>query len=387
MPERITSSSELRGFVADNTGRRKIDTEASLELHVRAATQIDLLTQELEEFEERSKHMAAAPPAPAPAEQPTDPSSSAMMLLRNAQVAADETLTEAADMRAKAAAALAEAEARAKARAEEATAEAMARAEQAIADARLTADRTLADAQSEADRARADARNEAARIVELARAEADSIADATGKVRDRAEFIQRQYLDKAGIVRREAEALADFSRQVETFAKSDMVLPPFDPDAVEPANAAPAHEATSAAETDEPVAAAAAAPAPAAEPAPAPAPIAEPVIAPDHPAIAESPAAATPDSHLALVADEPDAALPPPPPPPAITEEPAAPAASAEFLPPPPKVDVLDLTEDELADVLDGRSIDDELFDDDEVIDLTDGADNTSDNFQFFGRD
>jgi len=56
--------------------------------------------------------------------------------------------------------------------------------------------------------------------------------------------------------------------------------------------------------------------------------------------------------------------------------------------PPPPAKDVLDLTEAELEEVLGGKSIDDELFDDDLVIDLTDDAkEPTFQGFELFSRD
>lgn len=49
---------------------------------------------------------------------------------------------------------------------------------------------------------------------------------------------------------------------------------------------------------------------------------------------------------------------------------------------------MLDLTETELEEVLGGKSIDDELFDDDLVIDLTDdGKEPASQGFEFFSRD
>lgn len=404
MPESITSSSELRGFVADNTGRRKIDTEASLELHIRAATQIDLLTQELAELERRLADARSAadnqprhsPPAQAATDE--DATSSAMMLLRNAQAAADETLAEAAQLRARAAAELADAEAQARVRADNAVAEAVANAERSVAEARMRADAVLSDARAQAQQ-----------IVEHAHGEADTLRRANDTARDRAEYIQRQFLDRAHNAQREADALADFSRQIVSFAETEFV-PSFDgappaaeasPDALTDTagsgdEAAPAAvdstegawsatDTTGEAERDADVVAAATEPTTAANEAPAmdtPSPVASSL--PDPPAPRESEDF---ESHLTLVADEPDATLPPPPPPPppALDQQPEE-SAPTDVLPPPPSADILDLTEEQLANVLEGTSIDDELFDD-EVIDLTEDADATSDGFQFFGRD
>jgi hypothetical protein len=63
--ENTTNSAELRQFAADNTGRRKIDVEASLDLHRRAANHIDALNEHVNDLRHRVTNGTAAP-APAP---------------------------------------------------------------------------------------------------------------------------------------------------------------------------------------------------------------------------------------------------------------------------------------------------------------------------------
>ena len=131
MSDQITSS-ELRSFVTDNTGRRKIDTEASLELHVRAANHLDALSQHIAELRQRlqdTEGSLAQARSTAPAQDPAD---AAMMLLRNAQTAADETLAEADRIKATANSTLENAEAHARLEADKHVAQAEEQARQIL---------------------------------------------------------------------------------------------------------------------------------------------------------------------------------------------------------------------------------------------------------------
>ncbi len=310
MTERITSSTELRSFVADNTGRRKIDAEASLELHIRAAKQLDMLSQQVADMQARLSDAGSVAVAPAPPiATGSDVSESAMMLLRNAQTAADETLAEASRMR---------------------------------ADAASTLESADSSAQAKADAALDGARSEARELVSAAEIEAAELISNSNTAVERAKFIERQYIEKAGAVRREAEALVEFSRQVESLADGGIEADPVvDDDTTASLLAPPPPPAPEARATEEPV---------------SEAPIVE---AP----IVEAPIVEDP------VFEEPVLQAAPPEP---VSE--ALPAT--EFLPPPPPpsaTDILDLTEAELDDVIGDSSIDDELFGD-EIIDIREEA-------------
>jgi len=316
MTERITSSTELRSFVADNTGRRKLDAEASLELHIRAAKQLDMLSQQVADMQARlsdagSPSAAQAPPIAAG----SDASESAMMLLRNAQTAADQTLAEASQMRSDAASTLQSAE---------------------------------SDAQAQADAALEGARAEARSLVDAAEVEAAELVTSSNKAVDRARFIERQYIEKAGAVRREAEALVDFSRQVESLADSGIEV--------------------DSASGEEPASSVLASPPP---PPAAPALETQLLEAPLVDAVPEAPVVEAPPLEAPVVEAPP---LEAPVAEPAEVIEDTLPAS--QFLPPPPPPsasDILDLTEAELDEVIGDESIDDELFGDD-VIDVRDGA-------------
>ena len=319
MTENTTNSAELRQFAADNTGRRKIDVEASLDLHRRAANHIDALSEHVNDLRQRVTTGDPAPaPAPAVAVNGEDPSHSALMILQQAQQTADQTIAEA---------------------------------NQILADAERTRREADALAQAKADTALAQARVEAAGIIEAAETRAGEVAAATAVAAERAVEAQRAYQAKATSLRTDAEGVVALARSMENVAAED--LPPA---LTEEPFTAPIHE----------VPAAAVAAAPVVEVAPEPeAPveaIADEVAAAPAPAdLPPPPAAAGPD-------------LLPPPPAPA----PAAAAADGEEL--------IDLTEAELEQALGGKSIDDELFGDDAVIDLTDESEQSK-SFEFFSRD
>ena len=346
MTENTTNSAELRQFAADNTGRRKIDVEASLDLHRRAANHIDALSEHVNDLRQRVTTGDPAPaPAPAVAVNGEDPSHSALMILQQAQQTADQTIAEA---------------------------------NQILADAERTRREADALAQAKADTALAQARVEAAGIIEAAETRAGEVAAATAVAAERAVEAQRAYQAKATSLRTDAEGVVALARSMENVAAED--LPPA---LTEEPFTAPIHE----------VPAAAVAAAPVVEVAPEPeAPveaIADGVAAAPAPAdLPPPPAAAGPD-------------LLPPPPAPApevaaavSTELPPPPAA--EVLPPPPAPapaaaaadgeELSDLTEAELEQALGGKSIDDELFGDDVVIDLTDESEQSK-SFEFFSRD
>lgn len=345
MSDQITSS-ELRSFVTDNTGRRKIDTEASLELHVRAANHLDALSQHVAELRQRlqdTEGTLAQARSAAPAQDPAD---AAMMLLRNAQTAADETLAEAERIKAAANSTL----------------------ENAEAHARLEAERHVADAEQQARQ-----------IIEAAHAKAQELTAESAKAVDRAEFIQRQYVEKASNVRKEAEALVDFSRQVENLAETEPTVPA-ELAPAPAADVAPAAEASVLATVAD-----------VARPTEAPASVepASPYAAPEAPAADPVPAAPYANPEQAAEANPAAEEI--------LTDAPAAPPASnSQFLPPPPPptaaaVDMLDLSEGELDEPIGSDdTIDDELFGDDElegeVIDLRD-SDQAKEDFQFFGRE
>ncbi len=352
MTDQITSG-ELRGFVADNTGRRKIDTEASMELHVRAATQIDALSHQVAELNARVADAEAAaaaaqstPAAPAAQQDPTD---AAMMLLRNAQTAADQTIAEAERIKAEAASALDVAQ-------QAATAE---------------ADRQLTDAREQAQAIIAAANEEAAQALVDANARAASMLSANEKALDRADFIQRQYVEKASTVRQEAEALVEFSRQVESLAGTDLTIPDL-PEEFAQLDSAPKPPPPVA----EPFVEAPQAAAPVAEPSPF---VEE---APAEEAVAEAPHVEAPPAPAAEIT--PDIAV--------FDQEVASVEPNSSFLPPPPPpaaIDILDLSESDLEGALDSSDdIDDDLFGeaDDDVIDLRDEADKLSEDLQFFGK-
>lgn len=347
MTENTTNSAELRQFAADNTGRRKIDVEASLDLHRRAANHIDALSEHVNDLRQRVTNGDPAPaPAPAPAVAVTgeDPSQSALMILQKAQQTADQTIAEA---------------------------------NQVLADADRTRREADALAQAKADTALAQARVEAAGIIEAAEARAGEVAAATAVAAERAVDAQRAYHSKATSLRADAEGVVALARSMENVAGED--LPP----------ALVEEPFTKPVQRDE-VAVAPVAAAPVVELAPEPEVLAEP-IAVEEPVLAAAPAPA--DLPPPPAAAGPDLLPPPPAPAPevaaAASELPPPPAA--EVLPPPPAPvaeadELIDLTEAELEQALGGKSIDDELFGDDVVIDLTDEAEQAK-SFEFFSRD
>ena len=346
MTENTTNSAELRQFAADNTGRRKIDVEASLDLHRRAANHIDALSEHVNDLRQRVTTGDPAPaPAPAVAVNGEDPSHSALMILQQAQQTADQTIAEA---------------------------------NQILADAERTRREADALAQAKADTALAQARVEAAGIIEAAETRAGEVAAATAVAAERAVEAQRAYQAKATSLRTDAEGVVALARSMENVAAED--LPPA---LTEEPFTAPIHE----------VPAAAVAAAPVVEVAPEPEAPVE-VIA-DEVAAAPAPADLPPPPAAA----GPDLLPPPPAPAPEVaaavsTELPPPPAA--EVLPPPPAPapaaaaadgeELIDLTEAELEQALGGKSIDDELFGDDAVIDLTDESEQSK-SFEFFSRD
>ncbi len=94
MTDSITSSSELRQFAQENSGRRKIDVQAALDLHQRAANQIDLLGEHITDMQQRLASAVSSPdqaPAPVFTEAPAAPvaagedsSQAALMVLQRA---------------------------------------------------------------------------------------------------------------------------------------------------------------------------------------------------------------------------------------------------------------------------------------------------------------
>lgn len=346
MTENTTNSAELRQFAADNTGRRKIDVEASLDLHRRAANHIDALSEHVNDLRQRVTTGDPAPaPAPAVAVNGEDPSHSALMILQQAQQTADQTIAEA---------------------------------NQILADAERTRREADALAQAKADTALAQARVEAAGIIEAAETRAGEVAAATAVAAERAVEAQRAYQAKATSLRTDAEGVVALARSMENVAAED--LPPA---LTEEPFTAPIHE----------VPAAAVAAAPVVEVAPEPEAPVEAIA--DEVAAAPAPADLPPPPAAA----GPDLLPPPPAPAPEVaaavsTELPPPPAA--EVLPPPPAPapaaaaadgeELIDLTEAELEQALGGKSIDDELFGDDAVIDLTDESEQSK-SFEFFSRD
>lgn len=341
MTENTTNSAELRQFAADNTGRRKIDVEASLDLHRRAANHIDALSEHVNDLRQRVTTGDAAPaptPAPAVAVAGEDPSQSALMILQKAQQTADQTIAEA---------------------------------NQVLADADRTRREADALAQAKADTALAQARVEAAGIIEAAEARAGEVAAAAAVAAERAVEAQRAYQAKATSLRTDAEGVVALARSMETVAAED--LPPA---LTEEPFTTPIHEVPAPAVAAAPVAEVAPEPE-----APAP-PVAEAVaVAPAPADLPPPPAAAGPDLLPPPPAPAPEVAAPVSselPPPPAPAPAPVAAATDAEEL--------IDLTEAELEQALDGKSIDDELFGDDVVIDLTDESEQSK-SFEFFSRD
>lgn len=320
MTENTTNSAELRQFAADNTGRRKIDVEASLDLHRRAANQIDALSEHVNDLRHRvTTGGEIAVPAPPAAPAPTagqEPSQSALMILQQAQQTADLTIAEA---------------------------------NQVLADAERTRREADALAQAKADTALAQARVEAAGIIEAAEARAGEIAAASAVAAERAAKAQRAYLAKAADLRADAEGVVALARSMESVAGED--LP--------------------AALTEEPFTK----------------PIQRDVAAAA--AVAEADEAAAAPVDLAPPAAEADLLPPPPAPEVAASELPPPPAADALPPPPPPAAtddDLIDLDEVDLEQALGGKSIDDELFGDDVVIDLTEESEDAK-SFEFFSRD
>lgn len=382
MTESITSSGELRQFASENSGRRKIDVQQSLDLHQRAANQIDLLGEHLPEMQ-RKLNAAGREQSPAVASEPVakpslaageDPSQAALIVLQRAQETAEVAIAEA----------------------EEISAQAQRVRDEADAIAELRAE-TMAEA------AMAEARGQAAHIIDAAQQRASEVAEATALAADRSAFAQRQYRNKTSSLRIDAESLVEIAQRMESVAGEDLpatltarpftdaTLAPAEPPTTPPVPApAPAALADSSAldpedEIEEEIvleddAAAKLAAAPDVLPPP-------PVV---------EAATVLPPPRAAAVVEEvaaPAATLPPPPdasllpPPPAVSNGAPAAVGRTEFLPPPSK-DVLDLTETELEEVLGGKSIDDELFDDDLVIDLTDDEkEPASQGFEFFSRD
>ncbi len=308
--ESITSSDELRQFATENDGRRKIDVEACLDLHRRAANQIDLLARHVSELRgQLEAATAAGTPQPSSNE---DAAQAALLVLQRAQATADQTIAEASRVRA----------------------EAEAIRQQADGEARARADAALDEA-----------RVEAQHIVDAARIQAAEITNANAQAAERVAEAEQRFRDRIRMLRADAESLVDLTRELE--------------------------EGTAAA-TDEPAAD-------------------EPQVAPTQPKAQEpAPASlATPPDRSAEAGEQQAPALAteplPPPPPPPPEPAAAAPTASAstagapeaaapdiQFLPPPPPKELYELSEHELEEALEGRSIDDELFGDDVVIDLRD---------------
>jgi hypothetical protein len=392
----ITSSSELRQFAAENNGRRKIDVHAALDLHLRAANQIDLLGEHITDIQQRlaaavsTQSLAPAPVAEAPAPAPVpvqpvgagqDTSQAALMVLQRVQETANGVLAEAEVVRAE-------------------------------------ADRTRAEADAlaelKAEAALAEARGQAAHIIEAAQERAAQVAAATAEVADRAAFAQRQYRDRTTTLKADAQSIVSLVETMETIAGEDLpptvttkpytevMAPPSTPPIPAPAPPALVEDVEArvevpAVESD-----------PAVEVEPLAQPVEEitPVVEEFLPAVAEvaavqeleaansPPAFAAAAEEVAIPAEPVAVAveyvptLPPPPdatllpPPPSVAFEPAAATALVG------EKDVLDLTEIELEEVLGGKSIDDELFDDEVVIDLTDEVEAPpAQDFEFFSRD
>ena len=349
MTENTTNSAELRQFAADNSGRRKIDVEASLDLHRRAANHIDALNEHVNDLRHRVANGTTAPaPAPAVAAPAAgeDPSQSALMILQKAQQTADQTIAEA---------------------------------NQVLADAERTRREADALAQAKADTALAQARVEAAGIIEAAESRAGEVAAASAVAAERAVEAQRAYHSKATALRADAEGVVALARSMENVAGED--LPPA---LVEEPFTKPIHETPAA-----PAPVAEAAPAPVVETAPEPEVVAEVPVAEEAAAAAPAPADLPPPP-----APAPDLLPPPPAPEVAAPASELPPPPAAETLPPPPAPapvaaegeQLIDLTEAELEQALGGKSIDDELFGDDVVIDLTDESEQSK-SFEFFSRD
>ena len=347
MTENTTNSAELRQFAADNTGRRKIDVEASLDLHRRAANCIDALSGHVNDLRRSVASGEAPAPAPAPVAVTSseDPSQSALMILQKAQQTADQTVAEANQV-------LADAERTRR----EADALAQAKADTALAQARVEADDITAAAEVRAGE-----------IIAAAEARAGEVAAATAVTAERVADAQRAYHAKAASLRADAEGVVALARSMENLAGEELPAALTEEPFTKPLEREPAAAAPLAAAVD----AAPAEPAPTEEPVEAAAP-------------AELPPPPAGDSEL----------LPPPPAPDVAASE-LPPPPAADLLPPPPAPapapvavdeDLVDLTEAELEQALGGRSIDDELFGDDVVIDLTDETDDTK-SFEFFSRD
>ncbi|MEM7288458.1 MAG: hypothetical protein AAF480_19100, partial [Actinomycetota bacterium] len=304
MTENTTNSNELRQFAADNAGRRKIDVEATLDLHRRAANQIDALSEHVNDLRQRVASgdiaPAAAPVAPTVGEEP---SQSALLILRNAQETADQTIAEANHV---------------------------------LADAERTRREADAMAQAKADTAVAKARVEGASIIEAAEVRANEIAAASIVAAERATDAQRAYHSKASSLRADAEGVLALARSMETVAGEDL------PEALT------AEPFTEPIQRDE----IAAAPAPAPVPAPVPEPTPVPEAAAPAPAPVEdvtpAPEVAAPAPEVAAPAPVEDAApapaqadLPPPPAPEVAVATELPPPPAAEVLPPPPAAEVL----------------------------------------------
>lgn len=195
MTESITSSGELRQFASENSGRRKIDVQESLDLHRRAANQIDLLGEHLTEMQRQVNTAARNPTAPA-AVNPMpavaageDPSKGASIVLQRAQDTADIVIAEA---------------------------------EGISAQAQRTRDEADAIAEAKAKAALAEARGQAAHIIDAAQQRANEVAEATALVADRAAFAQRHYRDKTSGMRADAESLIEMAQRMETVASEDL---------------------------------------------------------------------------------------------------------------------------------------------------------------------
>lgn len=298
MNDRITSSGELRQFASDNTGRRKIDVEHSLELHRRSAAVIDSLNEEIAGLKRAlASATDGSTSAPTLSNEPAeDPTEAALLILRQAQATADQTLAEAQEVRAQADRTKAEAEALAQAKAEAAISQ---------------------------------ARGECAHLIEQAEARAAEVAASTAVEADRAAFAQRQFRDRAAALRADAASIVNLAESMETAASED--LPPS-------LTRQPFTEPTMTGEV-------------------------------------------APVSNLA-----PPTAQPAPPAP----EENLPPVPPTHSLPPPPDQELLEMNDNELEEAI-GASIDDELFGEEPVIDLTDDGDTTpapaAGNFEFFSRD
>ncbi len=321
MTDIITTSSELRQFAGENNGRRKIDVDASLDLHRRAADQIDELSARMSELQARLRAASDAQTVAARSATGDDDSAqAALLVLQRAQATADQAIAEANRIR---------------------------------SDAETVRQQADAEAQARADAALAEARVRAQQMVEAAEAKAAQIAAANAEAAEQAAAIERQYHERIRSLREEAESLVEMARRIE-----EGTTPADEPGTDIDLTGAPVQTVS--------------------EEEPAPTPAALPDLPPP-PVIAEP---EQPGAEVAALATAP----PPPPPSPARDATPTG--AEADFRPPPPPKELYELSESELEHALEGRSIDDELFDDDVVIDLRDDeSEQSPTSYELYGRD